>query len=51
MEPKSSLIRLSTALEVGNEISKDREGIKSVLLESKTFRQANCSKAADKIIG
>ena len=50
MQSKSSLIRLSISLEVGNALTKDGKDIKLVLLESKTCRQANCSKAADKII-
>lgn len=51
MESESSLIRLSASLEEGNVLTKDGEGIKSALLESKTCRQANCSKPIDKIIG
>lgn len=51
MESKSSLIRLNTSLEVGDVLTKDWKAIKSVLLESKACRQANCSKSVDKIVG
>lgn len=50
MEAKSSL-RLNTFLEVGDVLTKEGKAIKSVLLESKAYRQANCSKSVDKIVG
>lgn len=50
MESKSSLIRLSTSLEVDNVLTKDRRDVKSVLLERKAYRQANCNKEVHKII-
>ena len=51
MDSKSSLIRLGVSRELSDVLTKDRKGIKLALLESKTCRQANCSKAVDKIIG
>lgn len=49
--PKSSLasLRYSSRERQGNH--RDRNGVKSVLLESDTFRQANHSKAEDKMVG
>lgn len=51
MELQSSLIKLSTSLEVDNVLTKDRRDVKSVLLEKKAYRQANCSKEVHKITG
>lgn len=49
--PKSSLasLRYSSRERQGNH--RERNGVRSVLLESDTFRQANHSKAEDKIVG